>query len=292
VFAIEGGQARRLTRVHDDFLKEIKLASVEGFNSKSKDGTVVGNLLYWPSGLVANAKPPCIFWIHGGPTSQDDYSFDFTSQILAAKGYAVVNVNYRGSSGRGMAFSRAIFGDWGGKEVVDIIGAADHIAATGRVDPNRMGIGGWSYGGILTDYTTATDPRFKAAASGAGSALQLSMYGSDQYILQYETELGVPWKNMDKWMKVSYPFMKVEKIKTPTLYMVGEKDFNVPAAGGEQMYQALKSLGVPTEFVIYPGQYHGITVPSYQLDRMKRYQEWFEKYLTNPKLSETLPVKK
>jgi dipeptidyl aminopeptidase/acylaminoacyl peptidase len=292
LFALENGQPRQLTHVHDEFLKGIRLASVEGFTSKSKDGTVVGNLLYWPYGLAANAKPPCIFWIHGGPTSQDDYSFDFTSQILASNGFAVVNVNYRGSGGRGMAFSRAIFGDWGGKEVVDIIGAADHLVASGKVDANRLGIGGWSYGGILTDYTTATDPRFKAAASGAGSALQLSMYGSDQYILQYETELGVPWKNLDKWMKVSYPFMKVEKIKTPTLYMVGEKDFNVPAAGGEQMYQALKSLGVPTEFVIYPGQYHGIAVPSYQIDRMKRYQDWFEKYLANPKLSETLPVKK
>jgi dipeptidyl aminopeptidase/acylaminoacyl peptidase len=97
---------------------------------------------------------------------------------------------------------------------------------------------------------------------------------------------------MDKWMKVSYPFLNVEKIKTPTLYMVGEKDFNVPAAGGEQMYQALKSLGVPTEFVIYPGQHHGISVPSYQIDRYTRYLDWYQKYMGMPKLKEKLPVKK
>jgi len=173
-----------------------------------------------------------------------------------------------------------------------LIGAVDHLINTGVVDSDRLAIGGWSYGGILTDYVTATDPRFKAAASGAGSAMQLSMYGSDQYTLQYENELGVPWRNMDKWMKVSYPFLNVEKIKTPTLYMVGEKDFNVPAAGGEQMYQALKSLGVPTEFVIYPGQHHGLGVPSYQKDRYTRYLDWYAKYLGMPKLNEKLGEKK
>lgn len=292
VYAIDSGKPRRLTHVHDDFLKPLKLASVEAFNSVSKDGTTVGNLLYLPAGKTKNEKLPTILWIHGGPTGQDDFSFDLTSQILAARGYAVLNVNYRGSSGRGMAFSNTISGDWGNKEVVDLIGAVDHLIQTGVADPNRLGIGGWSYGGILTDYTTATDTRFKAAASGAGSALQLSMYGSDQYTLQYETELGVPWKNMDKWMKVSYPFLNVEKIKTPTLYMVGEKDFNVPAAGGEQMYQALRSLGVPSQFVVYPGQHHGIAVPSYQKDRLKRWQDWYDKYLNDWKLKETLPKKK
>jgi dipeptidyl aminopeptidase/acylaminoacyl peptidase len=292
VFAFENGKPRRLTHIHDELFKKIKLASVEGFNSVSKDGTTVGNLLYIPGGKTNNQKLPIIAWIHGGPTSQDDFSFDFTAQILAARGYAVLNVNYRGSNGRGMDFSRAIFGDWGNKEVMDIIGAVDHLVKQGVADATRLGIGGWSYGGILTDYVTASDPRFKAAASGAGSALQLSMYGSDQYTLQYEKELGVPWKNLDKWMKVSYPFLNVEKIKTPTLYMVGEKDFNVPAAGSEQMYQALKSLGVPTQFVVYPNQHHGISTPSYQKDRMKRYQDWFDQYLNNLKMKEALPPKK
>jgi dipeptidyl aminopeptidase/acylaminoacyl peptidase len=292
LFALENGNYRRLTHIHDDFLKGLALATVEPFNSKSKDGTDVGSLLYRPYGKSKTEKLPLILWIHGGPTAQDDFSFDFMPQLYAANGYAVALVNYRASSGRGLAYSEVVSGDWGNKEVVDLIGAVDHLVKTGVVDPDKLGIGGWSYGGILTDYVTATDPRFKAAASGAGSALQLTMYGTDQYVLQYEKELGQPWKNMDKWMKVSYPFLNVEKIKTPTLYMVGEKDFNVPAAGGEQMYQALKSLGVPTEFVIYPGQHHGISVPSYQIDRYTRYLDWYQKYMGMPKLKEKLPVKK
>lgn len=291
IYTIETGTSRRVTFVHDAFMKKIKLASVEAFDSQSKDGTRVGNFLFWPADKPKDQKLPVILWIHGGPTSQDDFSFDLIPQLLAARGYAVATVNYRGSNGRGLAFSKAISGDWGNKEVVDILGAADHLVKTGKADANKLGIGGWSYGGILTDYVTATDPRFKAAASGAGSAMQLSMYGTDQYTIQYETELGVPWKNMEKWMKVSYPFLNVEKIKTPTLYMVGENDFNVPAAGSEQMYQALKSLGVPTQFVVYPGQYHGLAVPSYQKDRYTRYLDWFDKYLLN-KMSEKLPPKK
>lgn len=291
IYTLDNGTKKRLTYIHDDFLKQIKLATVKGFNSTSKDGTVIGGLLYWPAGKPTNEKLPLILWIHGGPTSQDDYAFDLTSQMFAAKGYAVANVNYRGSSGKGMAFSKAIFADWGNKEVMDLLGAVDHLVKIGVADPNRLGIGGWSYGGILTDYTTASDSRFKAASSGAGSALQLSMYGSDQYTLQYESELGVPWKNADKWMKVSYPFFKADKIKTPTLYMVGEKDFNVPAAGSEQMYQALKTLGVPTQFIVYPGQFHGIIVPSYQKDRLIRWTAWYDKYMGDP-LNQTLPPKK
>jgi dipeptidyl aminopeptidase/acylaminoacyl peptidase len=109
----------------------------------------------------------------------------------------------------------------------------------------------------------------------------MSLYGVDQYIHQYDNELGQPWnpKNLDKWTKSSYPFFNVDKIKTPTLFMGGEKDFNVPIAGGEQMYQALKSLGVDTQLVIYPGQFHGLTIPSYERDRLQRYLNWFNKYL-------------
>src|SRR5947208_16033830 len=155
----------------------------------------------------------------------------------------------------------------------------DHVQRIGLADPDRLGIGGWSYGGILTDYTIATDPHFKAACSGAGSALQLSMYGVDEYVNQYDNELGPPWKNMDKWIKLSYPFFHADRIKTPTLFMAAEKDFNVPSVGAEQMYQALRSNGIPAQLVIYPGQHHGISTPSYQVDRCTRYVEWYKKYL-------------
>ncbi len=292
VYSIEGSAVNRTTRVHDEFLKPLALATVEGFSSKSKDGTVVNSLLLWPSGKPKSQKLPLVLWIHGGPTSQDDFSFDLISQLHAANGYAVANVNYRGSNGRGMDYSRAIYADWGNKEVIDLIGAVDHLIGEGKVDQNQLAVGGWSYGGILTDYITVADSRFKAAASGAGSALWFSLYGTDQYTAQYETELGVPWKHADKWMELSSPFFNIEKVKTPTLYMVGEKDFNVPPLGSEQMYQALKSLGIPTEFVVYPDQFHGIKTPSYQVDRYTRYNNWFGKYLNNEKLSGTIDTRK
>ncbi|HRH68666.1 MAG TPA: S9 family peptidase [Flavobacteriales bacterium] len=292
IHVLEKGTVRKLTHVHEEFMRSITLASVEAFDSESRDGTLVGNFLFWPAGKPKDKRLPLILWIHGGPTSQDDFAFDLIPQVFAAQGFAVVTVNYRGSTGRGMAYSRAIAADWGNKEVVDLLGAVDHLVKTGKADPDRLAIGGWSYGGILTDYTTATDQRFKAAASGAGSALQLSMYGTDQYIQQYDNELGVPWKNMDTWMKVSYPFLNVDKITTPTLYMVGANDFNVPAAGSEQMYQALKTLGVPTQFVVYPGQNHGLSVLSYQKDRLVRYLDWFGKYLGTDTQKAKSPPKK
>jgi dipeptidyl aminopeptidase/acylaminoacyl peptidase len=279
VYALEGGKQRRLSHQNDAWLKDVILGTTEEFTSISKDGTEVHGLLVKPPTFNASRKYPTLLRIHGGPNGQDEHAFSFEREFFAANGYVVVAVNYRGSNGRGSAFQKAIFADWGGKEVVDLLGAMDHIQKLPYVDATRLGIGGWSYGGILTDYTIATDRRFKAATSGAGSALQLSMYGVDQYITQYEQEIGPPWKSPDLWIKISYPFFHADRIKTPTLFMVGEKDFNVPAAGSEQMYQALKSLGVDTQLVIYPAQFHGITVPTYKIDRLQRYLDWYNKYL-------------
>jgi dipeptidyl aminopeptidase/acylaminoacyl peptidase len=280
VHALENGNLRRLTHENDGWLANILLATTEDFSCKAKDGTEVHGLMLEPPSYAAGRKYPTLLSIHGGPNGQDEHAFSFDRQLLAANGYVVLAVNYRGSAGRGNAYQKAIFGDWGNKEVMDLLAAVDYAIAGGVADPERLGIGGWSYGGILTDYTTATDPRFKAAISGAGSALQLSMYGTDQYISQYDLELGPPWKNLDSWIRVSYPFLHADRIKTPTLYLGGQSDFNVPIIGGEQMYQALKSMGVDTQLVIYPGQFHGITTPSYVRDRVERYLAWYNKYLT------------
>jgi dipeptidyl aminopeptidase/acylaminoacyl peptidase len=279
VHALEAGRLRRLTHQNDALFAELSLGVTEGITSKSKDGTEVHGLLTKPASYTPGRLYPLLLRIHGGPNGQDDWSFSFEREFFAANGYAVLAVNYRGGSGRGSAYQKAIFGDWGRKEVIDLLGAVDRAVAAGVADPARLGIGGWSYGGILTDYTIATDTRFKAATSGAGSALQLSMYGSDQYIRQYEQEIGVPWKAMDRWLRISFPFFQADRIKTPTLFMGGDKDFNVPIIGSEQMYQALKSLGVETEFVVYPGQFHGISLPSYVRDRYQRYLDWYDKFL-------------
>ncbi|OYW79967.1 MAG: hypothetical protein B7Z27_04610 [Sphingobacteriia bacterium 32-37-4] len=279
LYAVENGVPRRLTKHQDEFVAPLELASVDGYSSTSSDGTKVSSVMLRPANIPATQKLPTLFYIHGGPVAQDEYGFDLTRQMLSAAGYMVVGVNYRGSSGRGWDYSKTISADWGNKEVIDIQGSVDYAVEKGWADKDKLGIVGWSYGGILTDYLIASDNRFKAASSGAGVAMVSSLYGVDQYINQYDNELGVPWKNIDRYLKLSYPFLKADKIKTPTQFMVGEKDFNVPAVGSEQMYQALRSLGTPTELIIYPGQFHGISTPSYVKDRFERYIGWFNKYL-------------
>ncbi|MEY3151651.1 MAG: hypothetical protein RLZZ333_248 [Bacteroidota bacterium] len=277
IYCFENNKQRRLTFEQETFLKNLKLAHVKGFTAVAADKSEVGGILYVPDS--SKRKFPLILFIHGGPVAQDDYSFDESRQILAAAGFAVAAVNYRGSSGRGAAYSRAIYGDWGNKEVTDIIAVADHLIKNGIADSTRMGIGGWSYGGILTNYSIAKDRRFKAAVSGAGSSFQFTMYGTDQYVTQYDEELGAPWENPKKWMDLSYPFLNVKTIKTPTLFMASQNDFNVPVAGSEQMYQALKRVGIPTGLIIYPNQNHGVSVPSYIIHRYNKHIDWFKKYL-------------
>jgi len=290
IYALENGKLRKLTAHNDALLAELQLGAVEDISFRSKDGTEIHGLMVKPPSYEAGKRYPALVWIHGGPTMQDDHALLFDlyplqveRQFFAAHGYVVLAINYRGSSGRGAEFTRSILADWGNKEVADLLAGVECAVRMGIADPERLGIGGWSYGGILTDYTIATDTRFKAAISGAGSALQLSMYGSDQYIRQYEQEIGLPWKATDAWIRVSYPFFRADRIKTPTLFIGGEKDFNVPIIGSEQMYQALRTLGIPTQLVIYPGQYHLLTRPSYIHERLERYLAWFDKYLKSPK---------
>jgi dipeptidyl aminopeptidase/acylaminoacyl peptidase len=284
VHALEGGQLRKLTAHNDAFLAELKLGAVEPIKFKSKDGTEVHGLLVKPPSFVAGRKYPTVLWIHGGPNLHDEHAlvldgYQFEPQMFAAKGFVVLRVNYRGGSGRGAAYAKAIFADWGHKEVEDLLAGVDHVVGLGIADRDRLAVGGWSYGGILTDYTIASDGRFKVAISGAGSGNQLSTYGSDQYVLQYNAELGPPWRNTALWLKVSYPFFHADRIHTPTLFLGGEKDFNVPIIGGEQMYQALKTQGVPSQLAVYPGQHHVFTRPSFVKDLADRMSAWLDRFI-------------
>ncbi len=286
IYALEGASLRKLTAHNDGLLADVQLGAVEDIGFASRDGTEVHGMMIKPPNYRAGRKYPTVVWIHGGPNMQDDHSLPVDTyplqlerQLLAANGYVVLAINYRGSSGRGADYSRAIFADWGNKEVADLLAGVDYAIGKGIADPKRLGIGGWSYGGILTDCAIATDLRFKAAISGAGSANMLSMYGSDQYAMQYNNEMGAPWTNTEAWMKVSYAFFHADRIKTPTLFLGGEKDFNVPIAGGEQMYQALRTLGIPTQLVVYPGEFHLLERPSFIRDRQQRWLAWFGKYM-------------
>ncbi len=277
--AKQGAKLRKLTGHNDEWLATVDVAPTENIEAKTKDGNDVHGLLTMPVGYVAGTKAPMILFIHGGPTAQDQHEFDVSRQMFAAHGYAVLQVNYRGSTGRGQAYSMAINADWGDKEVIDLMALTDAAVATGKIDESQMGVGGWSYGGILTDYTIASTTRFKAASSGAGMGNLLGFYGIDQYILQYQDELGAPWKNLDLYVKLSYPFLHADRIKTPTLFMGGDKDFNVPIEGGEQMYQALRAVGTPAELIVYPGQFHGFSRPSFIKQRYEAWFGWYDKYV-------------
>ena len=279
LFAVEGGKLRPLTHHNQPLLASLSLGAVEEANLQSRDGTAIGAMLVKPPDFTPGKKYPALLWMHGGPVLQDQHEFDSFAQFFAAQGYLVLSPNYRGSSGRGFAFSRAISADWGHLEVEDVLGAVDALVAQGLADPDRLVVGGWSYGGMMTDYVIASDTRFKAAVSIAGVANMLASYGTDEYVQWYEQELGLPWKGIDAYLKVSYPFFHADRIQTPTLFLCGENDWNVPLVNSEQMYQALRSQGKQARLVIYPGAHHGIDAPRYRRDILERMRAWYAEHL-------------
>jgi dipeptidyl aminopeptidase/acylaminoacyl peptidase len=190
--------------------------------------------------------------------------------------------NVRGSGGRGLDFTLSNWQNWGKYDALDVLAATDHAVKLGYVDPERLGIGGWSYGGCLTNWVITITDRFAGAVSGAGNALWVANYGHDRYQNWYETELGLPWESREVWEKAS-PFNKVQNITTPTLWIGAEKDWNVPVINCEQMYQAMKRLGRETLLVVYPDAHHGIRRHSYQKDLLERFLGWFDKYVKGSK---------
>ena len=293
IYAFEDGNLRCLTHHNDPLMGQLKVGETRDIQAVSKDGTQVHGLITLPPGAAANAKLPMLLFIHGGPNGQDAHEWSVLRQLFAAHGYAVLNVNYRGSAGRGSAYQKAIADNWGHDEIEDLMATVDEAIKEGYADPEKLAVGGWSYGGILTDYTIASTTRFKAASSGAGTGNPVGFYGIDEYILQYDNEIGPPWKDAQKYLELGYPFFHADRIHTPTLYMGGTSDFNVPLNGGEQMYQALKSLNVPAELVVYPGQFHGFTRPSFIKDRYERWFAWYDKWVLGktpaPSTPETQP---
>jgi dipeptidyl aminopeptidase/acylaminoacyl peptidase len=278
LYAWEGGKARRMTRVNEALMAKLTLSEPENIHFKSKDGTEIEGWIYKPVGYMPGVKHPTLLRIHGGPVSQYTASFNFEAQLFAANGYVVVMTNPRGSSGYGQAFSQAIFAAWGDKDYEDVMAGVEYAIAKGYADPDKLGVGGWSYGGILTNFVVGKTGRFKAAISGASLANATAMYGHDHYQRHYEAELGLPWQNRGVWDRNS-PFFLVDKISTPTLWICGEVDWNVPLQNSEQMYQAMKRLGRTTQLIVYPGQSHGITRPAYQKDRYERYLAWYGKHI-------------
>ena len=280
IFRMNDSILRKVVDVNS-FLSTKKIATTEKISFESYDGTEIFGLLVKPEDFNPNKKYPLLIRIHGGPVSQYGVRFNLEWQVFASNGYVVLAVNPRGSSGRGEEFQKAIFADWGNIDAKDIIAAADFVSTKPYIDRENLGIGGWSYGSMLTNYVIASDVRFQAATSGAGISNILSGFGDDHYIREYIDELGTPWENLDVWMRISYPFFEADSIITPTLFLVGEKDFNVPLIGSEQMYQALKHNNIDTKLIIYPGENHGLSSPTNRIHRMNSYLEWYSRYMKN-----------
>jgi dipeptidyl aminopeptidase/acylaminoacyl peptidase len=278
LYTVPDGKLTQITHANDALMSQLKLTHGEYVHFKSKDGTTVSGYLYKPLDYVPGRKYPTILRPHGGPVWAYYAEFDHLPQLLAANGYAVLFPNPRGSTGYGQKYAQAIFADWGNKDFQDDMAMVDYAIEQGIADPEKLAVGGWSYGGISTDFIITQTTRFKAAISGAGSAFFASFYGHDHYQRDYETELGRPWENKAIWEHVS-PFYRVGNITTPTLFMGGESDWNVPILGGEQMYQALKHLGRTTELVVYPGEFHEFKTPSHIKDRLERYLAWYGHYV-------------
>jgi dipeptidyl aminopeptidase/acylaminoacyl peptidase len=278
LYTVPGGKLNQLTHVNDAWLAKFKLSAGDYVSFKSKDGTTVHGYIYKPLDYVPGQRYPTIVRPHGGPVWAYYAEFQDLAQLLAANGYLVLFPNPRGSSGYGQDYCKAIFADWGDKDYQDDMAIVDYAVAQGLADPDKLGVGGWSYGGISTDFIIGHTNRFKAAISGAGAAEFTSLWGHDEYVRDYITELGLPWDHRDVWDRVA-PFWHVNDIKTPTMFVGGNIDANVPVLGGEQMYESLKALGRDTLLVVYPNEYHEFKTPSHIKDLNERYLAWYAHYV-------------
>jgi dipeptidyl aminopeptidase/acylaminoacyl peptidase len=302
---LTGGATRALSRTNEELFGKLQFKTAEEIHFRSPDGTSIEGWVIKPPdfddrGTTLQGRPgtttlkgratyPLVLRIHGGPVSQFTDSFNFEHQYLASLGYVVLITNPRGSNGYGEAFCRAIFADWGNKDYQDVMAGVDHILTLGYVDPRKLGVGGWSYGGIMTNYVITKTTRFAAAISGAGAVDMFSNFATDDLRLWWVRELGFPWRNVDLYRKLS-PLMQIEKVTTPTLVLVGDRDYRVPLPQSEQLYVSLRSLGKTAALIVYPGQSHGISRPSYQIDRLRRYGLWYDKYLLGKDVDPTYEI--
>ena len=278
LYSFKDGQLQQLTHVNDDLLAQLKLGKLEKVRFASEDGTEIESFVVKPPDFKENHKYPTILSIHGGPVGQYSYGYSFAPQFYASHGYVVVLPNPRGSTGRGDEFCKAIYQGWGIKDYQDVIAAVDHVIELGYVDPDQLGVMGYSYGGFMTNVVITRTGRFKGAVSGAGHSLFIANYGHDIYQKWYAWELDVPWENRELWEKLS-PLNEIHKVTTPTVFICGQKDWNVPVLNSEMMYQSLKRMGIETQLVVYPNSHHGGWEKEFRRDYPERALAWLDKYV-------------
>jgi len=280
----------RLTRLNP-WVDSLTLGRYETVHWKAGDGTSVEGILVYPVGYDRMRRYPLIVQLHGGPASayQNTFSGNYGTytNVLAGKGYAVLQPNYRGSTGYGEGFQTAISGNYWPLAEEDILTGVDTLIARGIVAGDSLGMMGWSAGGHWSNWTLVTTDRFKAISSGAGVSNWISLYAQTDVQATREYYLGgeatasganKPWDNFEHWWAES-PLRYIARAKTPTLLHSGEKDERIPMAQNLELHMALMKRGVPTEFFVYPGQPHGLQEPRYQLVKMVGEATWFEHWI-------------
>ena len=251
---------------------------------KSKDGKEVEGLLTLPVNYDKSKRYPLILNIHGGPAGAFSETFIGASGLypiasFAARGWAVLRANPRGSTSYGLPFRAANFNDWGGGDYQDLMSGVDHVIAMGVADPNKLAVMGWSYGGYMTNWVVTQTNRFKCAATGAGLSNLISMWGTNDIPTTLDAYFDGAWfEQPDGYIKMS-PLAHIQNATTPHLILHGQADIRVPTSQGSEMYTALKRKGVPAEMVTYPRTPHGPQEPKFVLDIMQRHIDWVAKYI-------------
>jgi dipeptidyl aminopeptidase/acylaminoacyl peptidase len=285
LYLARGTGTRRLTFLNEPLLRERGLAPVEPLRLASFDGLQIEAFLTRPLGGGAG-KSPLIAMLHGGPHAQQGPAFSARAQVYAARGWASLQVNYRGSTGYGQKLADAIFGDQNGGEAKDVLAAIDAaLARHAWLDPDRIGVEGGSYGGQLVNWLVTQTPRFRAGVSSAGISNLVSFHYTAYYHDYLPVEFGsYPHQGqlMDRLWERS-PLRYAARVRTPVLLLHGENDNDVPVMEAEQFYIALHEVGVPTVMVRYPREGHGLRETAHQVDALQRSIEWYEKWFTSPR---------
>ena len=245
------------------------------------EGRQIQGWLLYPRGYDPARRWPLVVSVHGGPAAMERSHWPATDGVgmLAAGGYFVLLPNPRGSFGTGEAFTRANVRDFGYGDFRDILAGVDEVVRTLPVDNHRVGISGWSYGGYMTMWAVTQTQRFRAAVAGAGLSNLESYYGQnqiDQWLIPY---FGASVYDDPAIYRRSSPIAFIKNVKTPTLIVVGERDAECPAPQSWEFWHALKTLGVETRFVVYPGEGHAVGAPEHLRDIVQRSLAWFDKHM-------------
>jgi dipeptidyl aminopeptidase/acylaminoacyl peptidase len=278
-YAAPGETPRKLPHFNLPF-GQFAVRAPEIFKYKSFDGQEIEAALLKPSGYDGNSRLPLIALIHGGPTGAWESSIESWGQLLVARGYLVFYPNIRGSSGYGEKFIESNRADWGGGDFKDVLAGVEGLVSQGIADPDRVGIGGWSYGGYMSEWAITQKAKypFKAAVSGAGMANLISEFGTEQGPAYDEWFWSVPYEKPEGFLNHS-PFLYLKDARTPTLILQGDADRVDPLGQSQELYRGLKRYGVATELVVYPREPHGIHEEKHLIDRLNRIVAWFDKYL-------------